>query len=224
MNIKLRVDNSQLLLRLRNGEKRLAYAVVNAINRTAEDIQAAERQRVRSEFVLRKPEFVLRQAAIIKPFASVGQGRLFAEISVGQKPRLLLGEFEEGGERLPFKGKSVAVPVIGGARASKSASVPEELFIQRLRFKRGRKGARTIWRGLLGTYLVPGVGIFQRRKGIKLGKPLYIFAHNVKLDRRLHFVATAEAIAAQAFSRRLQREIAHTLAFQQGRIGVVVGG
>jgi len=34
---------------------------------------------------------ILRQAAVIKPFANVKQGRPYAEIGVGQKPRLQLG-------------------------------------------------------------------------------------------------------------------------------------
>ncbi|MFH1689976.1 MAG: hypothetical protein ABIE42_07030 [Candidatus Eisenbacteria bacterium] len=83
MRIDLQIDSAQLILRLRNGQRRLAYAAVNAINNTAKRIQAAERRRVEEEFTDRKTEFIRREAAIIKPFASVRQGRAFAEISVG---------------------------------------------------------------------------------------------------------------------------------------------
>ena len=67
------------MLRLRNGQRRLAYAVVNAINNTAKRIQEAERRRVEEEFTVRKRDFLRREAAKIKPFASVKQGRPYAE-------------------------------------------------------------------------------------------------------------------------------------------------
>jgi hypothetical protein len=115
VKIDLQIDTAPLLLRLKNGEKRLAYAVVNAINSTAKRVQEAERERVLRAFVVRKRDFILREAAIIKPFASVKQGRPYAEISVGDKQRLLLRKFEQGAAREPFTpgAKSVAVPLLG---------------------------------------------------------------------------------------------------------------
>jgi hypothetical protein len=41
MRIDLQIDSTELVLRLENGQRRLAYAVVNAINNTAKRIQAA---------------------------------------------------------------------------------------------------------------------------------------------------------------------------------------
>ena len=63
MRIDLQIDNAPLVLRLQNGQRRLAYAVVNAINNTAKRIQDAERRRVEEEFTVRKKEFIRRQAA-----------------------------------------------------------------------------------------------------------------------------------------------------------------
>lgn len=233
MNIRLQVDNSQLLLRLRNGQKRLAYAVVNAINATAKDIQQAEQGRVEDEFTVRQHEFIRRQAAIIKPFASVGQGRLYAEIAVGQKKRLLLSEFEQGGQRTAFKGKSPAVPLIGGARPSKGEPVDPQFYFSRMalrrsgkggRRRRSREGKRQIFQGALGTYAIPQVGVFQRIPGQKRGRPLWIFtAKPPHLTRRLRFIETAREVADRSFPRRMQREIDHTLAFQAGRVGVRLG-
>ena len=99
MRIDLQIDSAQLLLRLQNGQRRLAYGVVNAINNTAKRIQDAERRRVEEEFTVRKKDFIRREAAIINPFASLRQARAFAEIAVGQKSRLLLSAFERGAER-----------------------------------------------------------------------------------------------------------------------------
>jgi hypothetical protein len=74
MRIDLQIDCASLVLRLENGQRRLAYVVVNAINATAKRIQATERRHIEQEFTIRKKDFVLRQAAVIKPFASVKQG------------------------------------------------------------------------------------------------------------------------------------------------------
>src|SRR3989304_3097363 len=113
MKIDVQIDGAPLLLRLRNGEKRLAYGVVNALNATARRIQDAERERVQSTFVLRKRDFILREIAKIRrtSFANVRQGRAWVEIEVGQKRRLLLSQFEAGGTRAAPKGKGAPAPL-----------------------------------------------------------------------------------------------------------------
>lgn len=58
--------------------KNLAYSVVQGINATAHKIHDA-------------------QASVIKPWASIGQGRLFAEVAVDQRQRLLLAGYEDRG-------------------------------------------------------------------------------------------------------------------------------
>ena len=146
MRIDLQIDSAPLVLRLQNGQRRLAYAVVNAINNTAKRIQAAERRRVEQEFTVRKKEFIRREAAVIKPFASVKQGRPYAEIGVGQKPRLLLSAFERGAERKPFTpGRPTRRPSPWSAgppaRSSPSWSRPN-LRVGRLRFDRTKTGRR----------------------------------------------------------------------------------
>jgi len=89
---------------------------VDAINNTTKRIQTAERQRVEDAFTIRKKDSMRREAAVIKAFANVHQGRAYAEIAVGQKPRLLLSAFERGAERKPFTpgARSVVEPVVGG--------------------------------------------------------------------------------------------------------------
>lgn len=177
MQINVTIDNMKLLLRLRNGQKRLAYAVVNAINNTAKRIQAAERERVEEEFTVRRQEFIRREAAIIKPFASVREARPFAELAVGKKPRLLLSIFERGGLRKPATpgARFVAEPVIGGpARPEFARPVTPELRLRRLRFDRTKTGKVRKGAATTRTYLVPGLGIFQRL-GEGAARAVYIF-------------------------------------------------
>ena len=192
MKIDLNIDAKQLEERFGLTAKNLAYATVNAVNKTALQVQQQAQQNVKSRFTLRKPDFILRQAAIIKPFASVGQNRAYAEIQVGQKERLLLSDFEKGGQRAPFIGKNVAVPITGSpARPGFSSPVVGNLRItalglqpslsaaqrqQRRSIKGGtaaqtramRKdftkaaGAGQVWKGKERTYMIPNLGVFQR--------------------------------------------------------------
>lgn len=160
MRIDVQVDTAPLLLRLKNGQKRLAYAVVNAINHTALRIQQAERERVRREFVVRKKDFIMREAAVINPFASVSQVRPFAEVAVGQKQRLLLSKFEHGAERTPFTpgAKSVAVPLLGrSARPSIAGPVPPAFTFAGMRLKAFYAGKRLTKRRRGGH--VDGIGV-----------------------------------------------------------------
>lgn len=226
IQVNLKVDTSNLVLRLEKGQRRLAYVVANALNRTAKDIQTEERARVAGEFTIRKPEFILRQAAIIKPFASATQGRAFVDISVGQKSRLLLSTFEEGGARPPFKGKSVAVPITGEeARPSFEQPVPQNLRFTGLRFKLSkgdrrlrRKGGRSrheIRRGEHGTYLIPGVGVFQRSGGES--HLIYSFESSIALKPRLRFLDTARRVTSARFNENLQRETISAISHAGGR-------
>jgi hypothetical protein len=139
MQINASVDITGLAAKMKRGEKNLLYSTVQGINDTALKIQEAERQRVARQFKIRKPGFIFQQAAIIKPFASVKSGLIYAEIAVGQKNKLLLSQFEKGGERLPFTpgAKSVAVPITGSAaRENFAQSVNPKMFIRALNLKK----------------------------------------------------------------------------------------
>lgn len=137
------IDAARPLALLRNGGRRMAYAVVNTLNGAAKEVQAATRAEVRRRLTLRKPEFVLRQAAIIDPFASVPGQRYHARVRIGQKERLLLTTLETGGTRPSFGGgKRVAVPRTGGAaRPAFTGPVPTEMRVTRLRLIKVRAGA-----------------------------------------------------------------------------------
>lgn len=226
---KIAVDvNPALLLRkLDGGDKRLAFAVANAIRATALDVQNAEREHARETFTLRGgrgTDFVLRNVAVITQFPKPQANIPYAEIAVGRKDRLLLSEFEEGGERLPFKGKtSVAVPAIGGpARPSFSAPVTDAYRFGKLLLRktpraeghrvRRAEGREEVRYGLQSTYQIPGVGVFKSGgPGSKRGIPVYWFTTGEKIPRELEFVATAQATAARVFGLHLEEEVTSTL-------------
>ncbi len=233
----VRTNAADVLLGLRNGQKRRAYAIANGINSTAKKVQAAVRQGVRSRFTLRKPDFVLRQAAIIKPFASAPERRFLAVVSVGERARLLLAEFEEGGTRPTFRGRRAAVPVIGAAaRPQFQASVPQPLLFKSLRLTRVRRLApgpkgqhRAVdpqWRGASRTFEVkrskrqPQGGVFQRvgpgKEDIRL---LYAFVAGERVPRKLGFKDRARQVAEINLGPEIQRQVLETLRYHLGRKG-----
>lgn len=213
MEIKTKVDARGLLLKLNNGQRKLAYAVANGINDTAKRIQQDTREEVKREFTLRgqKGAFVLRQAAIVKPFANAKQGRPFAIIQLGKRDRLLLPQFETGGEKKPIKGKNVAVPLTGTpARPTFGASVPKEYQFSQLRLKKQKKGNR--WVGRMDTYLVPGVGVFKRLgPGKRNSRLIYAFDADVPVPKRLAWTALwrsrGERYLDNAIDDRIRKEV-----------------
>lgn len=237
MKINADLHAKALILRLQNGERRLGYAAVKAINNTLKKVQQAQRSRLHREFTVRKVKFMERQIAIIKPWANVRHGRPYGEVSVGDKKRLLLERFESGGLRRPVKGKRVAVPVTGGpARPSFKHAVKTEFIFTRLRLRRpgkargrtstsanlkpaavGRKGQQRTFM-LLSTAKHPLGGVFQRvGPGQDDIRMVYSFRPPMRLRARLRWLRTAKAVAAQWFTEYFEREATAAVAHARGR-------
>lgn len=245
MKISMDIDITEIQKRYELTQKNFAYAVVNAVNETAKAVQRMAQDNVRAKFHVRS-EFVIRQAAIIKPFASVGQARPYAEVSVGQKPRLLLSDFERGAQRPPFVGKRVAMPIPGSpARPTVDAKVPGNLFVSALNLQpalsaaqlKQRKtikgstsaqtrsmradftraaGAGKVWKGKERTYMIPGLGIFQRfGKGKRDTALLYKFVPTQTLIPRLGFLNLAKTDGQRLFTSNMQAAIAKEVARRQ---------
>lgn len=237
MRVDVKVDPALLILRLQNGSRRFAYAVVNAINKTARRVQEAEAEHVRGAFTIRRPAFFFGTparpggaAARIRPFASVGQSRPFAEIAVaGPKTtgavarETLLARFEEGGTRPIFTpgAKRVAVPLTGGpARPTITQSVPRAYGVGALRLH--REGPEGVIRGRQRSFVVrrhDGGGAILQRTGPGDGEvqTLYVFARPARLDRRLRFEETARRVSDAWFAKEVERETVVALAKSRGR-------
>jgi len=160
-----------------------------------------------------------REAAIIKPFASVKQGRPYVEISVGKKPRVLLSLFERGATRKPATSgaRRVAEPVVGGpARPEFRRPVTPEFKLRRLRFDRTSTGKRRAGVVATKTFLVPSVGIFQRI-GEGAARAVYLFTTGKRLRPRLRFVKTAERVAQKWFREEMEREVINAIARARGK-------
>lgn len=241
MNVNVDVEAAVVLTKLRNGQKRFAFAVSNAINSTAHEAKDAIHARVRSAFQIRKPAFFFASAgrrggaaAKISEFANPIRGVAFARISIGDVGggRLILPGFETGAERRPFVGsRKLAAPVLGRpARPSIGQGVPPAYTFAGLKLRpyragklvRRRKGqplgGDVQLKGLQRTFEIPDVGVFQRF-GKEPGdiRLLWGFLPPFALERRLHAEDTVERIARARFSLHLAKEIEDTLRFNRGR-------
>jgi len=138
MKIGAEMDSKSLLLRLRNGEKRLAYATANALRNTALKIQQDEFASTRGRFTIREPGLFFGSAAkpggvaakIVK-FPNATKGTMYAQIVAGKEAvermgarqiqGVIYGQFERGGVKLPLRGRPrVGVALTGSGRARSS--------------------------------------------------------------------------------------------------------
>lgn len=195
--------------------RRLAFAGVATLNKTALRFQRHMREEADRVFEVRRRDFVLRQIAVIQPFASVPQGRLYVEIYIGRRSKLLLSMFERGGVRAPMTAGAtrVAVPITGGAaRPSFSDQVTPTLRYKALRLRRRdrRRDSHAVPQGLERTYLIPGTGIFQR---VSPTVTLQIFSleEAPPIPRRLDFHGDAKLYLPRWVREEGEREYAEAL-------------
>jgi hypothetical protein len=176
--VAVNADVAGALIVLRNGQQKIPWAIALSLNSSAEVAQAAIRARVRRVFRVRK-DFTLQQTAIIKPRASAVQGTSSVTISVGNKSRFLLGQYEEGADRGPFTpgARNVAIPVVGGARPTFDVPVTPSLQYTALHFRRvgGGSGGRRKGPGGGAQSQVRRQGLVRPMSGVKKrsgGKPI----------------------------------------------------
>lgn len=219
MKINAQLDILPLVEQTTKAQRNLAYSAVQGINATAKQIQDAKREQLNKRFTLRTgrtKQFLERQSAVIKPWASVPQGRLYAEVAVGQQQNLLLASFERGDEREPARGKLIAQPVTGNAaRPSFSAQVAKQFTFAAMRLKaQTAGGGDKQYKGRAGTFTIAGIGVFLRTgKKARDVELIYAYAKKQTLPRKLGWLNTARGVAnrwlseniTQAFLRSLPR-------------------
>lgn len=222
MRLNVHIDTRNLELRLERERKRLAFNAALALNETVKAVQTAERVNLDRKLTLRKTGFMYRLIKIIT-FANARQNRPYAELAIDPtKQRVLVGKLERGGEKLPEIGKSVGVPLTGGpARPSFQQSVRPELQIGRLRVRQHRTAAGKVqYKGAKRTFIVRGVGIFQRGEGQKTSRRrrrfrglvqrtsvrlLYLFRKAPKLRAMLGFFDVAHKTAAEQWPQQFRK-------------------
>jgi hypothetical protein len=194
-------------------ERQKAYAISNSINATMKLIQERQRLKIQEDVTVRKSKFILRQIAIIKPFARPTVGRMWAMIRIGQKKRLRLSQFEEGGSQHPELGANIAIPIVGGARPSQRESVPPGMYLSRLNLH--RQGSQLRGTSPMGpVFVIKNRGVFIREGGAI--KTLYRFVASEDIQRRLHFYSVAIHTTNEVLPAMLHEQVVasmnHTMA------------
>lgn len=201
MNIKTEIDISGVVKLTATVLRQLPYAANNAITRTAKEAVDAGQKEVAADLQIRK-RFILNRIRILQ-YSKVGN--LTAIIGVDTKVQgapLLLGFLEEGGTKEPIAGPDIAIPLTGEApRPSFPQSVATALRYTNLRFE-NRKGRKR-------TFLIPGVGIFQR---VAAGDSpdatqlIYSFQPSAKLPQHIHLKNAMLQVIGQRFATIFSEE------------------
>lgn len=216
MKITPKMDVLGLVAQTAQAQKNLVFSVAQGINATALQIQEAEKAELRARFQLRvggqKLDYLNKQVAIIKPFANANKGQLYADVALGGKKKgILLGGYETGEERLPFKGKMVAQPVVGGpARPNFANPVAQQFTFQGMKLKATKARGKNAkpgddLKGKNHTFTIPGLGVFTRvglgRRDLKM---VYHFAKHQKLPAKLGWMKTAQDVAAKFLDENIR--------------------
>lgn len=229
MLIKTELDISGALALIDLIVRKIPYATNNALTRTAKELVQVEKDELKTEFQIRK-QFILNRVQITK-FARPDD--LWTRVAINQNVQggeLLLTMFEEGGAKLPQLGSELAVPLTGGAaRPSFPQTVRPSLLYKALNIQKHVTALGKIqYKGDRRTFVIPGVGIFQRnsgRKGNSRAKRgsasgrdesgatlIYSFKHDVPLRAQMHFVRTAREFVMERFSIVWREEFVKELA------------
>ena len=148
--ITVHVDAKAALGRLHAiAERQVPFAVSLALNRLANDVQAAEREGLRKHFHLRRTAFNLRGIKILKQDRA---NRTTWRVIVQVAPEVnYFDKFEEGGYKLPHDGKFVWVP--SREFKSKIIGAGDPLHPKNLTFTKGKGGQM---KGSERTFMIRG--------------------------------------------------------------------
>ena len=228
MLIKTQVDISGAIALTDLILRKIPYATNNALTRTAKEVVTIERDELKTEFQIRK-QFILNRVQVTKYSRP---SSLWTEVSINRKVQggdLLLTMFEEGGTKLPGAGSELAVPITGeAARPTFAQSVRPSLLYKALNLQKHATDLGKIqYKGDRRTFVILGVGIFQRNSGRRRGRSkrgqaqgkdesgstlIYSFKRAVPLRAQMHFVRTAREYVLDRFSVVWREEFVKELA------------
>jgi hypothetical protein len=201
MNIRVDVQMDEVVKLTATVLRQLPYAANSAITRTAKEAVDAGQKEVAGDLQIRK-RFILNRIKILQ-YSRVNN--LTAIIGVDTKVQgapLILGFLEEGGTKEPIHGGELAIPLTGEApRPTFPQSVATALRYTNLRFQ-DRKGRKK-------TFLIPGVGIFQRVAAGNAADAtvlIYSFQPSAKLPQHIHLRNAMLKVIGERFAAIFSEE------------------
>jgi hypothetical protein len=193
------VDISQVVKLSEKVLRKLPYALNDSITEVAKLVVAAEQDQLRKDFTIRK-NFLTGRFKVLQYSRTTDLTAIVGIDSRVAGAPLLLGFFEDGGTKLPTTGPELAIPLTGeAARPSFSSAVPTALLYKNLQISMKIKGHAVIFPGLQHTYLVQGVGVFQRTG--KSTELIYSFKRSAPLRPRTHMIELAQVVIRESFAR-----------------------
>jgi len=217
MQLEITVDPKQALKDLKaDQERHVPYALSRAVNSTALDVQRAIRNRQRSIFTLRRPEWADRSVKMVK-FATktdpVAQLGIHPPGAMGDRRADIIGKFEDQTVKLP-KGRTIAIPVSSRIKRGNAGIIAKRDRPRAYNFR--KVGNRIV--GDRGTFILrkaDGSGlIMQREKGGRsrgAAHVLYILARRARIKPNLRFQATAQLVVDTRFTEHMVRELDNAL-------------
>jgi hypothetical protein len=212
MKIEVKVDVDQVVKLTAAVLRQLPFALNNAITRTGKEAVDAAQKEAAATLQIRK-RFILNRIKFLQ-YSKVGN--LTAVIGVDERVEgtpLILGFLEEGGTKEPTKGPEIAIPLTGESpRPSFPQSVPTSLRYPNLKFQ-NRKGKKK-------TYIVPGVGIFQR---VASGNSpdatalIYSFKPSAQLPKHTHLREAMIRVIGERFSPIFSEEFTKEILRKAGK-------
>ena len=187
--IKIKVDFDKFRSIITDvSDRQIPYAASRALNDVALALQESERESIKRNFILRRPEWTLQGVKIPK-FTKKTDSPMSISVVMDEAAGRgdIMSKFESGGTKTP-RGHHLAVPIL--ARPSRMQIIPKDLRPRALALHAVGKSIR----GNQGTFMLPlkgsgRFGIFQRRgKDIRL---LYVLRGSAPLPSNLHFYDNA---------------------------------
>lgn len=165
-------------------DRQVPYAASRALNDVALSIQESERETVKSNFILRRPEWILQGVKIPK-FSNKNDNPMSVSVIIdeGAGRGDIMSKFEAGGTKTP-RGSNLAIPIM--ARQSRQQIIPKDLRPRALNLHPVGRSTR----GDKRTFMLPvkggRFGIFQRTGPGQI-RLLYLLKPSAPLPASLHF-------------------------------------
>ena len=192
---------------LKSAGAQLPFTLSLALNRTANDVQAAIRQTLPSKFHLRRPDFITRtiyrKPGIWPTGDNSSKTELTAAVRVHEQ-RNFLAKFEEGGEK-KGEGGSLVLPTPRINEPNLIIRRSDPLHISKLPGSLTKSGKlRT--KSKVGVFIVQKPGgaktIMQRISNTAI-RVLYTFRRAVRIPKKLGFHETGLKAVNATWSRNL---------------------
>lgn len=228
--IRIEIDDKAALRTIGSVVRQISFAASQALNDVAFEFRDTERRGLAERMTIRR-EFVLQGIQVPREGRAT-RDHLVAEVEVEHK-RDFLAKLEEGGVKTPRGGGSLAIPK--AARPTPQSLIPNSLRPLQLQIAKGtaqgiafrRKGSKAFQKlgpfslrgirrknqGLLRSFLIEDVGIFQRigPGGGSSVRLLYSFTPRAQIPPDLRFYETALDVAHRSFSNHFQRRFLEAL-------------